>query len=266
MSATHTNAPLDVLSGLVEHASGIDYIYALLERLQRRWDLDDAIVVVLDDEAGRQAFRLGRRPITRGWEATVAADRPPGLYLRPDVDIPEATQRAVVGLTSVALRMDVLRHSSRTDAMTGLYNRSGFDEQLRAARERAQRFDEPFALVILDLDGFKRINDEFGHPAGDRTLISVAHALGRFLRTVDVAARVGGDEFALMLPRTTSGELPIIIDRVRRGIREADAPLPVSASFGSASWPADATDLDELYEIADHRLYEAKREVSSPER
>ena len=258
MSATHAGDAPDILSGLLDRPSGIDYIYARLDRLEHKWDLDDAIVVLSDDEAGRQVFRLGRRPITQGWEATVAADSPTGVYVRPDRDLPASLSRTVLGLAAVALRMDVLRHSSRTDAMTGLYNRPGFGEQLRTARERAQRFGEPFALVVLDLDGFKNINDQFGHPEGDRTLIAVARALTQFLRTVDVAARVGGDEFALILPRTTRAELPAVVERVRRGIREIDAPLPLSASFGSACWPTDSQDLDELYDIADQRLYQAK--------
>ena len=253
-----STTPPSILSDLLETRSGISYVYDLLGQLQQRWDFDDAVVVIDDEECGRSAFRLGQKPITAGWAATVAAESPPGLYVEPEVELPGAQRSLVVGLAGIALRMDVLRHRSLTDPLTGLRNRAGFEKEYRTASERAQRFGEPFAICMIDLDGFKAINDEFGHPFGDRMLEGVGQAIQQRLRTVDVAARVGGDEFAVLLPRTTADDISIVVDRLRRAIQELDTPLPLSASFGSAFWPTDAEGLQKLYEVADDRLYSSK--------
>ena len=129
--------PTTILTELLSAPSGIAFIYQLLERLRQKWGISDAILVVADPEGGKQVFRLGRRPITTGWEAALVLHAPPGLYVGPDDAVLDQQRDLVVGLASIALRMDVLRRSSLTDAMTGLYNRRSFEDQLARAAERA---------------------------------------------------------------------------------------------------------------------------------
>src|SRR5438067_168497 len=112
---------------------------------------------------------------------------------RPHTDV------RVGALVAVALRLDNLRYDSLHDPLTKLYNRRSFDDQLVQAVSRARRYDDPFTLVTIDLDLFKIVNDSYGHAGGDDVLRAIAAAMRHAIRQSDVAARTGGDEFALIL-------------------------------------------------------------------
>jgi diguanylate cyclase (GGDEF)-like protein len=154
-----------------------------------------------------------------------------------------------------------LRGLAATDALTDLTNHRGFQEVLAAELERARRADRPLALVMLDLDNFKWVNDTHGHPYGDEVLREVGRKLRDVVRGTDTAARVGGEEFALILPGT-GGEVAFqIAERARHAV--ADVPvrdLALSCSAGIATYPADAEDASSLCKLADGALYWAKRQ------
>jgi diguanylate cyclase (GGDEF)-like protein len=162
------------------------------------------------------------------------------------------------------LRMiERLRHLSQHDALTGLLNRRAFGQRLDAERARRQRQPAPMALLALDLDHFKAVNDRWGHAAGDAVLVAAAALLQREARSVDAVARMGGEEFALLLPGTDLDGAHRLAERVLDAFRDMvvvfeGEPLRVTASIGSAvaTDPAEAT--DELLKRADRALYLAK--------
>jgi diguanylate cyclase (GGDEF)-like protein len=153
-----------------------------------------------------------------------------------------------------------LRDLAKTDALTGLTNHRGFQEILADELERARRGNEAVALVMLDLDNFKDINDAHGHPYGDEVLKAVGEKLAGVIRATDTAARVGGEEFALILPGTNGDVAFRIAERARQAIADIAARDPgLSCSAGIATYPADAEDASSLCQLADGALYWAKR-------
>jgi diguanylate cyclase (GGDEF)-like protein len=153
-----------------------------------------------------------------------------------------------------------LRDLAKTDALTGLTNHRGFQETLADELERARRGNQPVALVMLDLDNFKEINDAHGHPYGDEVLKAVGEKLAGVVRGTDTAARVGGEEFALVLPGTDGDVAYRIAERTRQAVADISARDPgLSCSAGIATYPADAEDASSLCQLADGALYWAKR-------
>jgi diguanylate cyclase (GGDEF)-like protein len=157
------------------------------------------------------------------------------------------------------------RRLAVTDALTGLFNRRHFNQQLEENVSRAARYDEPLALIFLDVDHFKSVNDRFGHHAGDRCLQALARTLRENVRDSDQIARIGGEEFAVLLIRADR-ELALSIaerlrDRIDDLIVEEDPPLPVdlTASLGIAFFREDGDDPRSLMRSADRALYTAKR-------
>jgi diguanylate cyclase (GGDEF)-like protein len=157
-----------------------------------------------------------------------------------------------------------LQIAARTDGLTGLPNRRAFEEHFEREVARAIRTDRPFALMLADIDQFKELNDRDGHLAGDAALTELGRLLPAQLRRNDVPARVGGDEFAVLLPELGAEEAVDLCSRLARavseGMREAGAPL--SLSFGVAAFGRDGHTLDDLTRAADQGLYAAKREHS----
>jgi diguanylate cyclase (GGDEF)-like protein len=150
--------------------------------------------------------------------------------------------------------------AAREDPVTGLRNRRGFDESFDLEVERAQRTGRNVSLVLGDLDHFKQVNDRLGHPRGDEVLRRAGEILRSTNRRIDLAARVGGEEFAVLLPDSDERGAHIAAERMRRAIREgfADDPVPLTISFGIASFPMHGENTDDLMESADQALYTAK--------
>lgn len=151
-----------------------------------------------------------------------------------------------------------LRYLSLHDALTGLYNRTYFQEEIR--RLETGRFD-PTSLIICDVDGLKLVNDTLGHDAGDRVLVAVAGVIAKCFRSNDVVARVGGDEFAVLMPKSREA----IVEKACRRIRDAVArynannpEIPLSLSVGFAVRKDPATSLHDIYQIADNNMYREK--------
>ena len=149
---------------------------------------------------------------------------------------------------------------SVTDALTGLLNRRYIEERLMEEVKRSNRHGFPMSFMMLDVDQFKSYNDQFGHPAGDVALKLVGHVIRETLRGADVAARFGGEEFAILLPQTTGEEAAAIAERIRSNIEHADFPhRRVTASIGVASCSAELCVSADLVAAADKALYESKR-------
>src|SRR5256884_7597687 len=142
-----------------------------------------------------------------------------------------------------------------TDPLTGLYNRRLFGESFEKELNRARRYGLPLGLVILDLHRFKEVNDKHGHPRGDEVLRAAATTLKRALRTSDSAFRIGGDEFALLLPQTDAEQALALSRRVEtvfaEMLRPLDLTVGVSMDHGIAIFPQDAEQADQLTRIAD---------------
>jgi diguanylate cyclase (GGDEF)-like protein len=149
-----------------------------------------------------------------------------------------------------------------TDPLTGLYNRRLFAETFEKELNRARRYTQPLGLVTLDLHRFKEVNDKHGHPRGDDVLRAAAATLKKALRTSDSAFRIGGDEFALLLPQTDSAQALALCRRVETVFAEMLQPLQlavtVAMDHGVAIFPQDAEQADQLIRIADERLYRLK--------
>jgi diguanylate cyclase (GGDEF)-like protein len=185
---------------------------------------------------------------------------PPGGFRRSDRELVHSLVRqAEIALESARLHR-VVQQQAVTDELTDLANRRRFQQALEAEIRRARRFGGSVGLLLVDLDNFKQINDRFGHQLGDRVLVATADALRRRIRDTDLAARMGGDEFALLLPHTDLAGSLALAQGVRAEIEAAGGATPTSgltASVGVAVYP-DAGTADELIEAADRALYLAK--------
>jgi two-component system cell cycle response regulator len=153
-----------------------------------------------------------------------------------------------------------------SDSLTGLHNRRYLMDRLVQEMQRADRHTEPLAFAMIDLDGFKPINDQFGHVVGDKVLRAVGSAIARCVRVSDIAARYGGDEFAVILPQTPAEGAMRVVERMLRTISEltlqddGGASCKVTASLGLAYYPAeDIATPEDLVHSADGALYGAKR-------
>src|SRR5437868_930090 len=149
-----------------------------------------------------------------------------------------------------------------TDPLTGIYTRQLFAETFEKELNRARRYSQPLGLVTLDLHRFKEVNDKHGHPRGDDVLRAAAATLKRALRTSDSAFRIGGDEFALLLPRTDAEQALALSRRVETVFAEMLRPLQltvgVSMDHGVATFPQDGEQAEQLIRVADERLYRLK--------
>jgi len=155
-----------------------------------------------------------------------------------------------------------LQVSAVTDPLTGLYNRRLFAESFEKELNRARRYTLPLGLVILDLHRFKEVNDRYGHPRGDEVLGAAAATLRKALRTSDSAFRIGGDEFALLLPQTDAAQALALSRRVEavcaETVRSLELAFPVTMDHGVATFPQDGEQSDQLIHVADARLYQLK--------
>ncbi len=163
----------------------------------------------------------------------------------------------------VGRQADRLAELSETDPLTGLANARRLFDSLETELARSRRYREPLALVLVDLDGLKRVNDHFGHHAGDEAIRGLAGVIRAQLRQTDVAARWGGDEFAVLAPSTSADAAVALAERIRASIPGQSDTWELSGSLGVATVDPtageDAVDSATLMRAADAALYEAKR-------
>jgi diguanylate cyclase (GGDEF)-like protein len=157
--------------------------------------------------------------------------------------------------------LDVCEEAAFTDHLTGLANRRRFERQLEREVNRALRLEHPFSLLMLDIDNFKSVNDTFGHNVGDEAIRQIGKVLREGTRGIDLAARIGGEEFAVLLVETPLGRGLEVAERLRLAIRTMSiSPAEyITASFGVAECPSSAQTSADILEAADNLLYQAKR-------
>jgi diguanylate cyclase (GGDEF)-like protein len=186
-------------------------------------------------------------------------------YAQVVLELKQSKQNAEKLALELKLANDSLRELAYRDSLTGLFNIRYFNEIMVAEIERAYRYKHPLSLVLLDIDFFKKVNDTYGHPAGDFVLREVATTFTNLLRNCDIVARYGGEEFAIILPETKGSSAKILAQRVRRGIEQLEIhyesnAIPITISCGIAS--CDFTDtnmtISDFMKFSDQALYRAK--------
>jgi diguanylate cyclase (GGDEF)-like protein len=202
-----------------------------------------------------------------GFLTASVLERPGRLRLTPEL---RDRLSGVAAQTITALQngrlLDEMTHQARHDQLTGLANRSQFTDKLRSAIERARQELHAVTLLYIDLDGFKPVNDEFGHDVGDQLLVAVAKRLAACTRSDDMVARLGGDEFAVLIDsRTSAGDAEEVSDRLAAALTRSfmidGHQLQIGASIGRAVFPIDAEDPDGLLRCADAAMFAVKRSV-----
>jgi diguanylate cyclase (GGDEF)-like protein len=217
-----------------------------------------AVVTVLGVATATHEFRLRDELVQLNNELAVvsrelARER---HRLQQVLDESEARNRALQAANAQIARL------ARIDPLTGLTNRRVLTETLPREVERARRGGHSLAVVMIDLDHFKRVNDRWGHDAGDRLLVSVGGLLIARLRQTDLAVRLGGEEFALLLPETNAAQAASLAEELRQRLTQAadhGLPEPQTASLGVAVWSPTDIGPDDLLRRADRALYTAKK-------
>jgi diguanylate cyclase (GGDEF)-like protein len=157
-----------------------------------------------------------------------------------------------------------LEHIVTLDPLTGLYNRRHFFELTQQELDRSRRYNRPLSVIMLDIDHFKQVNDQFGHLVGDRVIVEVARRIQKALRRVDLACRYGGEEFAVLLPETPVIQGEMVASRLWRLVTEqptvsGELKLKITVSVGVATYQHDgAIEVDTLLDRADRAMYAAK--------
>ncbi len=282
------------LQSALEHLSGAGYALLTLEPGRQAGEVriraqNSAEAALMQDRAGRSGYACDYlRGLLRGLveglppsadfssgslecveTSCVANDDPDCLFLvaAPSYLAQHGYHQADPSYNSVRetlLRLnrqleDVLEAAKR-DTLTGLFNRAHFESVLRNKIEYAKRRTDTLSVALIDLDGFKEVNDGLGHAMGDLALRQVGHLLEAQARDTDIVARYGGDEFAWLMPGTTMETAIAVADRIRRLVQEMrlEMDLPISLSIGIASCPEDASDMTTLIDFADIAMYQAK--------
>jgi diguanylate cyclase (GGDEF)-like protein len=160
----------------------------------------------------------------------------------------------------VRSRSEELEWLANTDALTGLFNLRYLQEHIRLLLGMQKRYGDPFAVLVLDIDGLKRINDAYGHAAGDSALMGVAEAIRASIRTIDIPVRVGGDEFCILAPHQSAAGAKILANRLAVAVERIEAPdnTKVGVSIGVVACPQHGSDAGRLLELADSAMYRAK--------
>jgi diguanylate cyclase (GGDEF)-like protein/PAS domain S-box-containing protein len=195
-----------------------------------------------------------------------------------DVSITTVTDKLLRPLHHVAMYRDIterhaeqqsILHQATHDALTGLANRTVLVDRLEQAVAMAQRYGSTVGLMFMDLDGFKAVNDTYGHVVGDQLLIAVSRRLETFLRKTDTVCRQGGDEFILMLPHAPDLETLLgLAERIQADLRKPFTSVPgteelrISVSIGIARWPEHGSDTDAVMQAADRAMYQSKKSAS----
>lgn len=250
------------------------YVEALIHKSR---NLDRKAQAELAQEFFRHVsnLHLGRERSLAAWKRIL--ERRERLMRRGE-RVPSLHQLALEDLLRSALvrepvvteytEIQQLRASAAHDPLTGLQNRRFFDDSLEREMNAAVRYAQEFSLVLIDLNRFKEVNDVHGHATGDKVLALAGRRIAETARSSDLAYRIGGDEFALLLPRTPYDGAEVVAGRLRERFADTVRPLalevPVSIAYGVATAPRQAKSAGHLFALADERLYDFKRAIGSP--
>jgi diguanylate cyclase (GGDEF)-like protein/PAS domain S-box-containing protein len=182
-----------------------------------------------------------------------------GRQVGAEEGAPDGCEIIAEDVTAQRASEDNLRHLAATDALTGLANYRRLSEKLDSEIKRSERTSRSFAVLIFDLNGMKRINDSYGHLAGNRSLCRLADIFRFYCRSIDTAARYGGDEFAIILPETTAAEAETVGRRICERLADDREEPVLSVSVGVAIYPDDGTSIESLFQAADLALYRMKQ-------
>lgn len=234
---------LVVADVMMPKMNGYDLVRKMRENPQTKF-----IPIILQTAAGLRAAdqRLGSEVGALG-------------YITDPTDLDLLLSRARTLLEFKAY-LDTCEEDALTDHLTGLANRRRFERQLEREVARTLRYGHAFSLLLLDIDYFKQVNDNYGHEAGDEAIKSLAKTLQEGTRGIDLAARIGGEEFAIVLTETGLKSAMEVAERLRLSIKRIQTPRvgQLTASFGVADCPSSAQSARELLAVADVALYQAK--------
>ncbi|WP_299200326.1 GGDEF domain-containing protein [uncultured Amphritea sp.] len=179
------------------------------------------------------------------------------------LQLQDRLEQMEVQTQQMKVHVETERHKALTDSLTSLPNRAGYDQQITSEFDRWKRYGQAFSIAVADLDLFKRINDSYGHQAGDKVLRLVATILGRQCRSTDFVSRYGGEEFVILMPGTTAEQAVTAVDKIRQAVESSPfnfhgQPVQITLSLGVAQVQPDDT-VEVLFGRADKALYEAKR-------
>jgi diguanylate cyclase (GGDEF)-like protein len=205
-----------------------------------------------EEEAPRNELKLDDKRVLAFQHIDVHDDEHGSLWIFEDVTAERATAEQLIFL-------------AERDTLTGVYNRRRFDTELERMVKRADRREQPMALVIFDLNDFKIINDSHGHAAGDQVLIDIARTVNKTVRQNEVFCRLGGDEFAVLMPEASAYDASMLSRRIEQQVTVLDFEFDgvkrrVSASLGIAVYPSHANDAQTLVAAADAAMYQAKKQ------
>ncbi len=185
-----------------------------------------------------------------------------GAFQDSDVQSLESVSDIVANAIQNAYYVDRVRQLAYIDGLTGVFNRRFFEVRIVEEIERAARYSGAMAVLMVDIDHFKKLNDEFGHLLGDEVLKQVSALFVQHIRKIDVVCRYGGEEFAILLPETTGENAVAVSEKLRRDVETfhfPGVPRPVTISIGVADYPEHGSNRDELVRAADSALYAAKQ-------
>lgn len=268
---------IDIRQGnvVIEDEEGEDY---LKRKAAYRQALKGSFTVKLQD--GRW-IRTTDRPMPDGGfvsvhvditelklaqEKTSAAETQARQHQSELADLNQNLEKQVIERTrELEEAKKIAESQARTDPLTGFNNRRAFFEAANVIHESACRFSRPYSIMMIDIDDFKTVNDEHGHMAGDLVIKDLARSIEKAVRRSDTAGRIGGDEFAAILPETSAQDVKILADRLRKSCADKIKTLEgkkllFSVSIGIAEHRSDDTAIDQVMSRADNALYQAKEE------
>lgn len=239
------------------HAHQADAVWPFLDSDDRESLFN---TLAMHGQASHLQMRMLQQSGSTIWVEINAQVRP------PDTRHPDAKIEGVLSdITERKRMLEELRHLATTDSLTGLYNRRHFLELCQRELRRASRYPNNVALLMLDADHFKSINDTYGHDAGDQVLRIVSRLCRAHIREVDIIGRMGGEEFAILLPQTGYPAALEVAERLRAAIAQTTLPLTngpmlrFTVSMGGCVFSGRQLDVDALLKAADQALYAAKR-------